>query len=334
MSERQQPGPCPDARPFAGSGRWALILGGSSGFGLASALRLARAGLNVWVGHKDARGAMGPVEEAFARIRAEGVELETHNGDLLDEDERGELLERVEERVPPGSLHLLLHSLAAGSTRSLVRPPADRPDPRARALEGLRAALEAQGVALGAEQLERAVDQAFHVGRCDALYTLARSRIPAREELLSEGDLARTLFAMGYDAMLWARELLSSGRFAPGGRVIGLTSQGSSIAWHGYAAVSAAKSVLESASRSMALELGPHGLRSMVVQAGITDTPAGNAIPNFDLLKAEARLRSPSGRLTTPEDVAEAICALCQPGFDWANGALFRIDGGEAVVGS
>ena len=70
-------------------------------------------------------------------------------------------------------------------------------------------------------------------------------------------------------------------------------------------------------------------MRSYIVQAGITDTPAGNAIPNFDLMKAAARLRNPFHRLTRPEDVAECILSLCQPGFAWANSTIIRVDGGE-----
>jgi NAD(P)-dependent dehydrogenase (short-subunit alcohol dehydrogenase family) len=97
--------------------------------------------------------------------------------------------------------------------------------------------------------------------------------------------------------------------------------------------VSAAKAALEALCRSMAVEMAPHGVRCHVVQAGITDTPAGNAIPGFDLMKARARLRNPFHRLTRPEDVADAIYALCLPMFDWATGAVFRVDGGEAVAG-
>lgn len=37
---------------------WALILGGSSGFGLASAKQLAARGMNIFIVHRDRRGAM------------------------------------------------------------------------------------------------------------------------------------------------------------------------------------------------------------------------------------------------------------------------------------
>ena len=43
---------------FRDSGLWAVILGGSSGFGLATAKRLARAGFNIIIGHKDKEGTV------------------------------------------------------------------------------------------------------------------------------------------------------------------------------------------------------------------------------------------------------------------------------------
>ena len=126
---------------------------------------------------------------------------------------------------------------------------------------------------------------------------------------------------------------MSGGLLTKDARMVAMTSEGNEVAWKGYAAVSAAKCALEASSRAMAVELAPYGVRSCVIQAGITDTPAGNAIPNFDLMKAQARLRNPFHRLTTPEDVAETILSLCLPGFSWTNGTIIRVDGGEAISG-
>jgi NAD(P)-dependent dehydrogenase (short-subunit alcohol dehydrogenase family) len=322
-----------EAQGFHGSGLWAVILGGSSGFGLATARRLSRAGLSIAIGHKD-RPAVVETElkPHFEFIRSQGVELLTHNGNLSEDEERGALMDAIERRAGRGRVHLFLHSIAAGSCRVVVDAPlASR---RHEALDGLAAALSEQGVTVPPETLRRAVNAAFHEKGCDALYTLAESRIPYPESLLSDEDLARTIALMGYDYLLWSRELLARGLLARGARLVALTSQGSTIAWRGYAAVSAAKAALEAVCRALAVELGPHGARACVVQAGITDTPAGNAIPNFDLMKAQARLRNPSGRLTTTEDVAGAIHGLCLPFFDWANGSIIRVDGGEAIAGS
>ena len=322
-----------ESRGFHGSGLWAVILGGSSGFGLATARRLSQAGLSIAIGHRD-RPAVVATELAphFDFIRSQGVDLVTHNGNLAEDEERGALMDAVEKRAGRGRVHLFLHSIAAGSCRLVVdAPPASR---RQEALEGLSAALSEQGVPLPPEALRRAVNAAFHEKGCDALYTLADSRIPYPDGALTDEDLARTIALMGYDYLLWSRELLARGLLARGARLVALTSQGSAIAWRGYAAVSAAKAALEAVCRAMAVELGPHGARACIVQAGITDTPAGNAIPNFDLMKAQARLRNPSGRLTTTEDVAAAIYGLCLPFFDWANGSIIRVDGGEAIAGS
>jgi NAD(P)-dependent dehydrogenase (short-subunit alcohol dehydrogenase family) len=317
---------------FQGKGHWAVILGGSSGFGLAAAKRLARGGLNIVIGHKDKESAVeSQIRPHFDEIRAEGVDLVTHNGNLSEDEERGALLETIEARAGRGGVHVLLHSIAAGSCRMLGE--AGNNSFQTEAIEGLAASLAKEGVSVSPDALRRAINDAFHRRGCDAFYTLADSEIPASDATLSEEDLARTISLMGYDYLLWGRELLSRGLLTKTARLIALTSEGNRLAWPGYAAVSAAKAALEAVCRAMALEFAPHGVRSCLIQAGVTDTPAGNSIPGFDLMKARARLRNPFHRLTTPDDVAQAIYALALPAFNWANGAVFRIDGGEAISG-
>ena len=51
-------------------GKWVLILGGSSGFGLATAKRCAEVGMNVAIVHRDRKGAMDKIEkEGLAEYR-------------------------------------------------------------------------------------------------------------------------------------------------------------------------------------------------------------------------------------------------------------------------
>jgi NAD(P)-dependent dehydrogenase (short-subunit alcohol dehydrogenase family) len=111
-----------------------------------------------------------------------------------------------------------------------------------------------------------------------------------------------------------------------------LTSEGNEVAWRGYAAVAAAKSALESVSRAIAVEFAPHGIRSNIIQPGVTDTPALRVIPGSARMKAGARLRNPFGRLTTPEDVANVVYLLSLDEARWINGALIRTDGGERIA--
>jgi NAD(P)-dependent dehydrogenase (short-subunit alcohol dehydrogenase family) len=112
-----------------------------------------------------------------------------------------------------------------------------------------------------------------------------------------------------------------------------LTSEGNEVAWRGYAAVAAAKVALESLARSIAIEYAPYGMRCNVLQPGITETPALAAIPGSDQMKAQAQMRNPFHRLTTPTDVANAIYLLSLDEAAWVNGAVIRVDGGEHISG-
>ena len=152
------------------------------------------------------------------------------------------------------------------------------------------------------------------------------------DALIDDEDMARTIHSMGTSLLTWVQRLHAAGLFAASARVIGLTSEGNEVAWRGYAAVAAAKSALESVSRAIAVEFGPLGIRSNILQPGVTDTPALRIIPGSGRMKAGARLRNPLGRLTLPEDVADAVFLLSLDEARWVNGALIRVDGGEHVA--
>ena len=307
------------------SGYWALILGGSSGFGLATARKLAAHGMNLCLVHRDRRGAMARIEPEFAALRATGVEVLTLNTDALDPPSRGEILGQLAAAMQPrGRVRLLLHSIAFGNLK-LVVP--ERPQERA-AVPAL-----ARALGVDAARLAQAVDELFARG-LDELLSLATPPAYPASAFLEEEDFARTIHAMGTSLVAWTQDLLARDLFAADARVIGLTSEGNTVAWKGYAAVAAAKVALESVARGMAVEMAPYGVRVNVVQAGITDTPALQAIPGNDHLKAQARRRNPFRRLTTPRDVANAIYLLSTDEAAWINGEVVRVDGGEHVSGA
>ncbi len=81
------------------------------------------------------------------------------------------------------------------------------------------------------------------------------------------------------------------------------------------------------------MELAPHGITVNCIRAGVTRTPAAERIPESDQLFVEAVRRNPHKRLTTPQDVAQAIVALSKPGTDWMTGNVINVDGGEEVSG-
>src|SRR5215472_17142547 len=93
---------------------WALILGASSGFGEATALELARAGMNIFGVHLDRRDKLAHVAEIQEKIRALGRETEFVNCNASDDEYRLDCIEKLRARLeePPGVLRVLMHSLA------------------------------------------------------------------------------------------------------------------------------------------------------------------------------------------------------------------------------
>ena len=306
-------------------GSWALILGGSSGFGLATAHQFSRHGANVCIVHRDRRGAMGRIQPEFDAIAARGVSLLTFNDDALSRERRAAILDALQPAMgEKGRVRLLLHSIAFGNLK-LVAPEAKRP-------ETARAAL-ARELGVDEAKVAEAADRLFEQGE-DALAALTTAPAYPADVFIEEEDLSQTIHAMGTSLLGWVQELHRRGMFAEDARVVGLTSEGNEVAWKGYAAVAAAKVALESVSRAIAVEMAPYGLRSNIVQAGVTDTPALRLIPGSAHLKATARRRNPFGRLTTPEDVAKVIHLLALPEAAWINGEVIRVDGGEHVSGA
>src|SRR5260221_12909993 len=103
---------------------WAVVLGGSSGFGEAVSSYLARAGCHIVGVHLDRRATMGNVERIQHEIKAFGREAWFFNINAADELKRREVCDeiarRFKERGTSENLRVVLHSLAFGSLKPLV----------------------------------------------------------------------------------------------------------------------------------------------------------------------------------------------------------------------
>ncbi len=99
-------------------GKWALILGASSGFGAAAALRLAQAGMNICGVHLDRRATMDQVEGLKAKIKETGREVLFFNVNAADAEQRTVILNQLAERKI--SIHVLFHSLAFGALKPFI----------------------------------------------------------------------------------------------------------------------------------------------------------------------------------------------------------------------
>ena len=151
-------------------------------------------------------------------------------------------------------------------------------------------------------------------------------------DAITKPQMDMTVDVMGHSLVYWVQRLVRKKLLGQGSRIYAMTSAGSSRVWKSYGAVSAAKAALESHIRQLALELAPLGITANAIMAGVTDTPALRKIPGNDYMIEAAGKKNPSGRCTTPQDVAKAIAALSNGQTAWMTGNTIRVDGGENIV--
>lgn len=260
------------------SGLWAVILGGSSGFGFAAAEKLAAHGMNIAALYRETSVSEKQLLQKFKDIAAKkGVSILPCNINALDAAGRDEFIKRFTGIEQGQKVKLLLHSIARGNLKPLAAENADS----------------------------------------------------THSSLLSDEDIRFTTYAMSNSLLDWTRTLLKANLFHADARIIGLTSEGAHKYWESYAAVSIAKASLESLAKYMAVEFSPYGIKTNVIQAGITETSSLKKIPGSEKLLEIGATRNPMGRITRPVDVANVIYLLCTDEAFWINGAIIHADGGE-----
>ncbi len=120
-------------------------------------------------------------------------------------------------------------------------------------------------------------------------------------------------------------------RMPSGGRIVGITSSGGTRVIPFYSAVGASKGALESLFRHYASELGPRGIAVNLVCPGLVLTDAVDAFPDREARVAKTLEATPSGRLTTPADVAQVVSFLCGPAAAQIIGQTLVVDGGKTL---
>ena len=141
---------------------------------------------------------------------------------------------------------------------------------------------------------------------------------------------------MANSLVYWVQDLYRGGFLEQGSKIFSMTSEGSSRVVPSYGVVSSAKAALESHTRQLAMELARlgTGVTANTIRAGVTMTPALMKIPEHDLIIEATQRRNPNGRMTTTQDVADAILALSGEGTEFINGEVIGVDGGEFITGS
>jgi len=141
---------------------------------------------------------------------------------------------------------------------------------------------------------------------------------------------------MANSLVYWVQDLWRGGFLGQGSKIYAMTSEGSTRVVPSYGVVSSAKAALESHIRQLAMELARQGTGATAncIRAGVTITPALLKIPESQTMIDITMKRNPTGRMTTPQDVANAILALSGEGTEFINGDIISVDGGEFITGS
>jgi 3-oxoacyl-[acyl-carrier protein] reductase len=96
-----------------------------------------------------------------------------------------------------------------------------------------------------------------------------------------------------------------------------------------WSAFGIAKAALKALTRSLAVELGPSGVRVNMISPGTTETEATLAIP--ERLRKLQAMQTPLRRLAVPEDIARTAAFLCSDAAQFITGADIPVCGGAAM---
>ncbi len=107
-------------KDFKDKNEWALILGGSTGLGLATAKKLAFHGMNIIIVHRNRKGELDQIENDFNEIKRLGVEFMSFNVDLLKPEKREEVILIIKKNINNGSIKTLIHSVAKGNLKPMT----------------------------------------------------------------------------------------------------------------------------------------------------------------------------------------------------------------------
>lgn len=195
----------------------------------------------------------------------------------------------------------------------------------------------------------RAIVVKANVGQLDGLQTLVQETVKAFggvDIFIANAASGVLRPAVEQDERTWdwtmninARSLLFGARaVAPfmqaqgWGRIIGITSIGSTRVLPEYAMVGISKAAIEAAVRYLAVELAPTGIVCNAISPGVVETEALDFFPSRDQILAEGLRRTPAGRFVQPEEVARLVAFLCSDDARMIMGQVITIDGGYALL--
>lgn len=146
--------------------------------------------------------------------------------------------------------------------------------------------------------------------------------------------LDRTFHVIVHSVLRSAQRCLELMR--DGGRIITISSLGGEFTLPRYANIGSAKAALNSLTRYIAAEFGPHKITCNAISPGVVDTDSAEfyASENYKLFQEDVVRRTPLGRLALPDDVADTALFLASDASRFITGQIIRVDGGLTLAGN
>jgi 3-oxoacyl-[acyl-carrier protein] reductase len=171
-------------------------------------------------------------------------------------------------------------------------------------------------------------------GRLDILVNNAGvSHQPAALDDISEADFDRVLAVNVKSVYLTARHLVPHMKANRAGAILNVASTAAvsprpRLSWY-----NASKGWMVTATKSMAVELAPLGIRVNAINPVAGETPLLKTFMGEDTPETRAKFLAtiPLGRFSTPEDMGNAACFLCSDEASMVTGVAMEVDGGRVI---
>jgi enoyl-[acyl-carrier protein] reductase III len=185
-----------------------------------------------------------------------------------------------------------------------------------------------------AAQIEAMFDRVrSEFGRCDILVGNVASGVVRPITQVEDKHWDWTLDINARSILRCARHAVPWMEAQGWGRIVALTSFGSTRVFSDYGVIGVSKAAVEALVRYLAVELAPKGIVVNAVSPGIVETDALRFFP-IDVRETldQAAARTPARRVTTPEDVARVVAFLCSDDAAMIVGQTIVVDGGWSLL--
>jgi enoyl-[acyl-carrier protein] reductase I len=148
-------------------------------------------------------------------------------------------------------------------------------------------------------------------------------------------DCSKEGFGLAMQISCWSfirMAKLAEPLMSRGGALFTMTYYGSQMVIENYNMMGPVKAALESATRYMAAELGPKGIRVHAISPGPLKTRAASGISEFDQLLDKAQEKAPARSLVSIDDVGIAVAFLATDAAKLITGETLYIDGGYHIM--